>query len=164
MLSKTLQDALNQQIKHEFFSSYLYLAMSSYFEGQSLLGFAKWMRVQSEEEHEHAMRLYDFVHDRGGSVELQALEQPRSEFSAPLDVFQQALEHERFITAQIHQLYGLAVNEKDYPTQVHLQWFIDEQVEEEKNASDIVDQLRIAGNDGAAILLLDHNLGQRQTE
>jgi ferritin len=164
MLSKTLQDALNTQIKHEFFSSYLYLAMSSYFESQSLLGFAKWMRIQSEEEHGHAMRLFDFVHDRGGSVELQALEQPRGEFAAPLDVFQQALEHERFITAQIHQLYALAVREKDYPTQVHLQWFIDEQVEEEKNASDIVDQLRIAGNDGAAILLLDHNLGQRQAE
>jgi ferritin len=164
MLSKTLQDALNTQIKHEFFSSYLYLAMSSYFESQSLLGFAKWMRIQSEEEHGHAMRLFDFVHDRGGSVELQALEQPRGEFAAPLDAFQQALEHERFITAQIHQLYALAVREKDYPTQVHLQWFIDEQVEEEKNASDIVDQLRIAGNDGAAILLLDHNLGQRQAE
>jgi len=164
MLSKTLQDALNTQIKHEFFSSYLYLAMSSYFESQSLLGFAKWMRIQSEEEHGHAMRLFDFVHDRGGSVELQALEQPRGEFAAPLDVFQQALEHERFITAQIHQLYALAVREKDYPTQVHLQWFIDEQVEEEKNASDIVDQLRIAGNDSAAILLLDHNLGQRQAE
>lgn len=164
MLSKVMQDALNEQIKHEFYSSYLYLAMSAYFESNSMPGFARWMRVQSEEENAHAMRLFDFINDRGGSVELQAIEQPPGEFKAPLDAFQQALEHERKISALIHQLYELAVKEKDYPAQVHLQWFVDEQVEEEKNASQIVEQLKLAGNDGAALLMLDTALGARNAE
>jgi ferritin len=162
MVTKIMQDAINQQIKHEFYSSYLYLAMSAYFESNSLPGFARWMRMQSEEEHGHAMRLFDFITDRDGSVELQALDQPPSEFAAPLDVFQQALEHERKISSLIHQLYALAVKERDYPAQVHLQWFIDEQVEEEKNASQIVEQLKLAGNDGAALLMLDNALGARK--
>jgi ferritin len=164
MLSKIMQDAINTQIKHEFYSSYLYLAMSAYFENNSMPGFARWMRVQSEEENAHALRLFDFINDRDGSVELQAIEQPPSEFKAPLDVFQQALEHERKISELIHQLYALAVREKDYPAQIHLQWFIDEQVEEEKNASQIVEQLKLAGNDGAALLMLDNALGARKGE
>jgi ferritin len=164
MLSKIMQDAINQQIKHEFYSSYLYLAMSAYFETNSLPGFARWMRVQSEEEQRHALRLFDFINDRGGSVELQALAQPPGEFQAPLDVFQQALEHERKVSGLIHQLYELALKEKDFPAQVHLQWFIDEQVEEEKNASQIVEQLKLAGNDSAALLMLDNSMGARKGE
>src|SRR5688500_3383239 len=98
MISKTVQNAINDQIKHEFYSSYLYLSMSAYFETQSLPGFARWMRAQSQEEHEHAMKFFDFVNDRDGTVELQALDQPPGEFQSPLDVFQQSLEHERKVT------------------------------------------------------------------
>jgi ferritin len=164
MISKIMQDAINEQIKHEFYSSYLYLAMSAYFETLNLPGFAQWMRAQSGEEREHAMRLFDFINDRDGSVELQALDQPPSEFKAPLDAFQQALDHERKISELIHQLYALAVKEKDYPAQVHLQWFVNEQVEEEKNATQIVEQLKLAGNDSAALLMLDSSLGARKGE
>jgi ferritin len=161
MLSKTIQDALNQQIKHEFYSSYLYLSMSAYFETTNLPGCARWMRIQSQEEYEHAMKFFDFVNDRGGSVELQALDQPPGEFQSPLDVFQQAFEHERKVTALIDRLYELAVKEGDYATQVHVQWFVAEQVEEEKNASQIVEQLKMTGGQPAALLLLDNVLGGR---
>ena len=164
MLSKTIQEALNQQIKHEFYSSYLYLSMSAYFETANLPGCARWMRIQSQEEHEHAMKLFDFVNDRGGSVELQALDQPPGEFQSPLDVFQQALEHERQVTALIDRLYELAVKEGDYATQVHVQWFVTEQVEEEKNASQIVEQLKMTGGQPAALLMLDNVLGGRVAE
>ena len=164
MLSKTIQDALNQQIKHEFYSSYLYLSMSAYFEASNLPGFARWMRIQSQEEHEHAMKFFDFVNDRGGSVELQALDQPPGEFQSPLDVFQQALEHERKVTGLINRLYELAVKEGDYATQVRMQWFVTEQVEEEKNAGQIVEQLKMTGGQPAALLLLDNVLGGRTAE
>jgi ferritin len=164
MLSKTIQDAINQQIKHEFYSSYLYLSMSAYFEASNLPGFARWMRIQSQEEHEHAMKFFDFVNDRGGSVELQALDQPPGEFQSPLDVFQQALEHERKVTGLINRLYELAVKEGDYATQVHVQWFVAEQVEEEKNAGQIVEQLKMTGGQPAALLMLDNVLGGRTAE
>ena len=164
MLSKTIQDAINQQIKHEFYSSYLYLSMSAYFEASNLPGFARWMRIQSQEEHEHAMKFFDFVNDRGGSVELQALDQPPGEFQSPLDVFQQALEHERKVTGLIGRLYELAVKQGDHATQVHVQWFVTEQVEEEKNASQIVEQLKMTGGQPAALLMLDNVLGGRVAE
>jgi ferritin len=164
MLSKTVQDAINQQIKHEFYSSFLYLSMSAYFESVNLPGFAHWMRVQSQEEHEHAMKFFDFVNDRGGSVELQAIDQPPGEFQSPLDVFQQALDHERQVSSLIHQLYKLALKENDYPTQAHLQWFITEQVEEEKNASQIAEQLKMTGGQSAALLMLDRELAARGAE
>ena len=161
MISSTIQNAINDQIKHEFFSSYLYLSMSAYFETQSLPGFARWMRVQSQEEHEHAMKFFDFLNDRGGSVELQALDQPVGEFQSPLDVFEQSLAHERKVTALIHRLYELALKENDYATQTLLQWFITEQVEEEKNAGQIVEQLKMTGGEPSALLLLDRDLAGR---
>ena len=161
MISPTIQNAINDQIKHEFFSSYLYLSMSAYFETLSLPGFASWMRVQSQEEHEHAMKFFDFLNDRGGSVELQALDQPVGEFQSPLDVFEQALEHERKVTALIHRLYELALKENDYATQTLLQWFITEQVEEEKTAREIVAKFRMVGSDPASLLDLDRELGAR---
>jgi ferritin len=164
MLNKTVQNAINDQIKHEFYSSYLYLSMSAYFETLSLPGFARWMRVQSQEEHEHAMKFFDFVNDRGGTVELQALDQPPGEFQSPLDVFQQALEHERKVTALIHGLYELALKESDYATQTLLQWFITEQVEEEKNATQIVEQLKMTGGEPSSLLLLDRELAGRGGE
>lgn len=161
MLSKTIQSALNEQIKQEFFASHLYLAMSAYFETISLPGFARWMRAQSDEEREHALKFFDYINDREGSVELQALDQPPGEFQSPLDVFQQALEHERRVSAMIHRIYELAVRENDYPTQTFLQWFIDEQVEEEKNASQVVEQLKLTGGNSAALLMLDRELAAR---
>ena len=161
MLNKTVQDAINEQIKHEFYSAYLYLAMSAYCETINLPGFARWMRLQHQEELAHAMKFFDFVNDREGSVELQAIDQPPGEFQSPLDIFQQALEHERKISGLIYRLYELAVKEKDYPTQTLLQWFITEQVEEEKSASQVVEQLKMIGGDGGALLLLDRELGAR---
>ena len=163
MLNKTVQDAINEQIKHEFYSAYLYLSMSAYCETINLPGFAHWMRVQYQEELAHALKFFDFVNDREGSVELQAIEQPPSEFQSPLDVFQRSLEHERKVSGLIHRLYEVALKEKDYPTQTLLQWFITEQVEEEKSASQVVEQLKLIANDGAALLLLDRELAARGT-
>ena len=164
MLSQTVQDAINEQVKNEFFSAYLYLSMSSYFESLNLPGFAHWMRTQYQEEVVHALKLFDFVNDREGRALLKAISQPPSEFQSPLDAFQQALEHEREVTQMINNLYALALKENDYATQVLLQWFISEQVEEEKNASNIVEQLKMIGNNGSALLILDRELGARKAE
>lgn len=161
MLNQTVQDAINNQIKMEFYSSYVYLSMSAHFEAENLPGFASWMRAQSAEEHAHAMRLFDFVNVRGGRVKLQALEQPPVEFGSPLEVMRKALEHEQKVTAAINQLYSLAVRENDYPAQVMLQWFVNEQVEEEKVATEIVEHLRRIGSDGPALLILDRELAER---
>jgi len=160
-LSGTIQDALNEHINQEFQSSYLYLSMSAYYESINLPGFAHWMRVQSQEEYGHSMNLFDFVNDRQGRVMLQPISQPTLEFQSPLEVMQQSLGHERQISQLIHRLYEVAVQEEDYPTQVHLQWFITEQVEEEKVASNIVEQLKMIGSKGDALLLLDRELGAR---
>lgn len=156
-----VRDAVSEQIKHEFYSAYLYLSMAGSFEVASLPGFAQWMRKQSEEEREHAMKLFDFLLDRGEHVELQAIDQPPYAFRSSLDTFEQALEHEKEITSRIHELYDLSARENDYPAQVLLGWFVTEQVEEEKNATEIVERLKMAGEDGAALLLLDRELGQR---
>jgi len=161
MLSKKAQDAINEQIKNELYSGYLYLSMSSYFEASNLPGFAHWMRVQAEEEQAHAMKFFDFVNDRGGRVVLQAIDQPPVEFKSPLAVFEQTLEHEKKVTGLINKLYELALKENDYPTQVMLQWFIDEQVEEEKNATQIVETLKMTGETGQALIMLDHALAKR---
>jgi len=158
VLSKTMQDALNGQIQKELASSYLYLAMAAYCETQNLPGFAKWLKVQAEEERGHAMRIFEYITDRGGQVVLQAIEQPPVEFGNPVQVFEAVLNHERKISASINDLYAQAVRENDYATQVMLQWFITEQVEEEKNASDILELLKMAGEH---VVVLDHRLGKR---
>jgi ferritin len=164
MLSKGVQDAINAQIHHEFHSAYLYLSMSAYMENANFKGFAHWMRVQAKEEVNHAMKLFDYVNDRNGRVTLRTLEQPPENFASVVATFEQALEHERKVTQMIHDLYGLAARENDYATQMALQWFITEQVEEEANATAVVDRLKIAGSDGAALLLLDRELGARTDE
>lgn len=161
MLSKMMQDAINEQIKDELYSAYLYLSMAAYFEVESLPGFATWMRAQSQEEVEHAMKFFDFVNERGGRVELQAIEQPTVTFESPLAVFQATYEHEQKVTALIHDLYELALDESDYPAQVMLHWFIDEQVEEEKTAGEILDMFARAGDHEAAILFIDNKLAGR---
>lgn len=164
MLSQSLQKAINDQIKDELYSAYLYLSMSAYLETVHLSGSARWMRLQSQEEASHAMKLFDYVLEREGRVELHAIEQPPQEFKSMLDVFQQALEHERKVTGMIHRLYDLAAKERDYATQVMLQWFITEQVEEEKSAGDVVDRLKMIGDQPAALLFLDNQLGARGAE
>jgi ferritin len=161
MLSKKLQDALNQQINHEIFSSYLYLAMSAHFESVNLPGFARWMKIQSGEENEHGMKFFHYINERGGRVVLEAIAKPPVEFKTPLDVMKKVLEHEKKVTGTIEALYELSMKEKDYATQVMLHWFIKEQVEEEKNASDIIEMLKNIGEAPAGLAMLDSRLGAR---
>ena len=162
MISKTMQDAINEQINKELFSAYLYLSMAAYFEDKDLPGFANWMTLQASEEQEHAMKFYEFLHDRGGRVLLKAIDAPKTEWNTSLEAFQETLAHEQMITASINALYELALKEKDYPAQIMLQWFIDEQVEEEKNASHIISQIELIDAKGTAILMLDKELGKRE--
>jgi ferritin len=161
MLSKALEGAISDQIKNELYSAYLYLSMSAYLEAKNLPGSARWMRLQSGEEVSHAMKFFDYMNDRGNHVVLQAIDQPPSEFESLLDIFQRALEHEQKVTAMINHIYDLAVKENDYPTQIELQWFISEQVEEEKSAGDVVEQLKVVGEHGPSLLMLDRALGSR---
>jgi ferritin len=161
MLSKTLQDAMNEQIKNELYSAYLYLSMSAYCEAANLPGFAHWMRLQAQEEVTHAMKFYDFIYERGGRVVLQAIDQPPVEFQSPLHVFEQTLEHEQKVTGLINDLYALAVQKKDYASQIFLQWFVTEQVEEEANATQIVERLKMIGDKAHALLMLDREMGGR---
>src|SRR5262245_35115843 len=162
MLSQSLQDALNEQIKNEFYSAHVYLSMSSWFEDKGLPGFAKWMRVQYGEELEHGLKIFDFINDRDGRAQVYGFDAPPAEWQSPLDVFQNSYEHEQKVTAMINNLYKMAQQEPDYATLVLMQWFISEQVEEERSAKLIVDQLKLAGDSGSAILILDRELGARK--
>ena len=161
MLSKPMQDAINEQIKNEIESAYLYLGMSAHCDTVNLKGTAHWLRVQWQEELSHAMKLFTFVNDRGGRVLLQAIERPPSEFKSLEGIFQLVLTHEQKVTALINRLYDLAVKENDHATQVELQWFVKEQVEEEKNAGEILAQLKMVGESGATLFMLDRQLGAR---
>jgi ferritin len=135
--------------------------MAAYFEDKNLPGFAHWMRVQEGEEREHAMKLYDFIIERGGRVLLKAIDQPKTEWTSTLEVAEEVAAHEAKVTASIYALYETALKEKDYPAQVMLQWFITEQVEEEKNAAEIVANLKLIEKGGTAVFVLDHQLGKR---
>ncbi len=161
MLSKTMQDAINAQIHHELFSSYLYLSMSAYCESVGLGGAAKWLHAQSLEENGHAMKLYSYVHSQNGRVILQGIETPKAEFGKLLDVFTEVLAHEQKVSASITNLYEISVKEKDYPTQFMLQWFVTEQVEEEKNATDIIEELKMVGDAPVPVMMIDRHLGMR---
>ena len=160
MISKKMQDAINDQIGHEFFSAYLYLAMSAHFETLNLRGFAGWMRTKFSEEQVHALKFFDYLNDRGGKVVLPAIAQPKTSWKTNLEVFEESLKHERGVTARIHKLYELAQAEKDYASQALLQWFITEQVEEEKTVADVIEQLKLIDARGTAVLMLDHRLGK----
>jgi ferritin len=164
MIGKAMQDAMNEQINKELFSSYLYLSMAAYFEAKNLPGFANWMRIQSDEEREHAMKFYDFILEAGGKVTLKAIETPKTEWKSALEVAEEVAAHEAKVTASIYSLYELAQKEKDYPAQMMLQWFITEQVEEEKNAAEIVANLKLIEDRGTAVLMLDHRLAKRKGE
>ncbi len=162
MPSKKIESALNQQIQSEFYSAYLYLSMSAYCQEIHLDGFANWLQVQSKEEISHAMRLYNYLNNRGGRVILQAIDRPPENFKSPRRMFEQLLRHEQEISKAVHKLYKLAQDEKDYATGVELQWFIKEQVEEEKSAGDILQKLTLVGDQPATLLMMDHHLGSRQ--
>lgn len=163
-ITKAMQDAMNEQINKELFSEYLYLSMAAYFAARNLSGFAHWMSMQAGEEHEHAMKFYNFILECGGKITLKAIDAPKTEWSSSLEVAQEVAAHEAKVTASIHALYELAMQEKDYPAQVMLQWFITEQVEEEKNAAEIVANLQLIEERGTAVLMLDKQLGKRKDE
>ncbi len=160
-ISATVQNAFNRHINAEFYSSYLYLSMSTFCESIDLPGFAHWMRVQSREEYDHAMRLVNYLEDRDGRVTLLPIEQPPIEFDSVEAVMRQTLAHEQHVTVLINDLYGEAVNAGDYATQIMLQWFVNEQVEEEKTARDAIAALEMVGGQSDALLLLDREMGAR---
>jgi ferritin len=161
-MDKKLHNALNEQIKNELYSAYLYLSMAAWFESVNLEGFAHWMKVQAKEENAHAMKIFDFLNDRGVKVVLQAIVQPPVEFSSVKEIFEQALGHEKKVTAMINKLYELSQNLGDYASRVFLHWFITEQVEEEKNPSKILEALKMIKGEGAALIMLDRELAKRE--
>ncbi|MDD1656626.1 MAG: ferritin [Methanomicrobiales archaeon] len=163
MIKDNVRDALNAQMVREFFSSYLYLSMSAHFESITLRGFAAWLKVQAQEELAHGMKFYEYLVDQGARVTLKAIEGPKTEWASPLDAFEHVLAHEQKVTAHIHDLADLAASEKDFATFNFLQWFVNEQVEEEANAGDIVYKLKLASVEKGVTLLLmmDHHLGKR---
>ena len=163
MLSAAIENAINEQINNEFCASYLYLSMSAYCERKNFSGFAAWLRLQSQEETTHGMKLFDFVRDCDGKIVLREIAAPQSDFDSILSLFEKVLEHEIKVTQCINQLFELAHNEKAFVVQAHLQWFLLEQIEEENTSRDIVEKLRLIGNDVASLLALDRELGTLDT-
>lgn len=161
MINEKMAQALNKQINAELYSAYLYFSMAAHFESVNLPGFAHWMRIQTQEELMHAMKIYDFVNERGGRVILKAIEQPPVEWKSPLAVFEATCKHEQKVTGLINELVNLAIEEKDHATNAFLQWFINEQVEEEKNAGDIVGRLKLIEGSPQALYMVDKEMAQR---
>ncbi len=164
MISKKVEVALNQQINNELASYYSYLGMSAFLETTPFKGFASWMRMQAEEEQGHAMKIFDYLNDRSGKVVLEAVDQPQTDFSSPLEIFESSLGQEMEVTGQINEIFQLAQEEKDFATLEFLGWFLTEQVEEEKSAQDMVDLLKLAGGSVEALLRIDSEAGQRSSE
>ncbi len=162
MLDKRMNDALNKQLNEELFSAYLYLSMSAWFDSIGLKGFANWMMVQYQEETEHAMKFYRYIQSRGGEVKLLAIKEPPQKWDSPLHAFEETLKHEQFITRCINELVDLSEELKDRATYNFLQWFIDEQVEEEENDRDIIDRLKLIEGSKNGIFMVDRELAQRQ--
>jgi ferritin len=161
-MDKKLTDLIQDQIKNEYYSAYMYLSMASYFESTTLDGFAKWMKAQAKEEQAHGDKMYAFLQDRGVRVILQAIAQPPADFASPADVFEKTLAHEKLVSSLINAVADQAEKVNDHPTKVFIQWFIMEQVEEEKNASRILDMLKKIPANSAGIFQLDHQLGKRE--
>ena len=161
MISKKMLNALLKQVNAELYSAYLYLSMSAYFEAKNLGGFGNWMKVQAQEELSHAMKFFDYIVERGGSVKLSTIDQPPTEWKSPIDVFEAIYNHEVKVTGLINNLVKLALNENDHATYNTLQWFVAEQVEEEASADNILQQLKLIGKDGRGILMLDREAAQR---
>ncbi len=162
MISKKIQEAINHQINKEFWSAYLYLSMSAYFEDQNLPGFANWMRIQFQEETSHAMKLFDYVHDRGGKVELKPIEDVKKVWDGVLNVFEETYKHEQEVTNSINKLMNIAIEEKDHATMNLLQWFVDEQVEEEATVDQIIHQLKMVDGKGHGLFMMDNEFKGRQ--
>ncbi len=156
-----LQQAMNDQVRKEFESAYTYLSMAAWMEDQTLPGFAAWLRLQAREESMHAMKIFDHLIDRGCRVRLQSLAGPATDFTTVLEVFEKVKHHEQSVTKSIEEVYGLALKERDFASQVFFEWFITEQVEEEKNSSHVLESVRRVGENQAALVMLDRELGQR---
>ncbi len=161
MMKQVIQDALNAQINREMYSSNLYLAMSAYYASTNLNGFANWMRIQAQEEMDHAMKFYDYMIDRGAKVVIDKIEAPKLEWESPLDAFEASFKHEQFISENINKLADLAIKENDHATNNLIQWFVNEQVEEEANVDEIVSRMKMLGNFGGGLFMIDNELKQR---
>ena len=161
MLSQAMTAALNEQLNHELYSSYLYLSMAAYFENLHLQGFANWMRVQYQEETLHALKILDFIGERGGAVKLMQIATPTGEWASPLAVMAHTLEHEQGVSRKINKLVDVAIKESDHATNNFLQWFVSEQVEEESSVDAILQQLKLTGDSGQGLLMIDRELAQR---
>lgn len=161
MIHEEMEKAINEQINAELYSAYLYLSMSAYFESISLKGFAHWMRIQTMEEQTHAKRFYDYLIDRGGRVVLSEIKAPPVQWDSPLSVFEHVLEHEQYVTSLINNLVDLSIKLKDHATNSFLKWFVDEQVEEESSADEIIQSLRLNENNPGGLFLIDKDLAQR---
>lgn len=162
MISQKMTEALNKQINAELYASYLYLSMAAYFDAQNFNGFAHWMKKQSQEEYGHAMKIYGYLNDVGAKVDLQTIEKPKSEWKDSLDAFSDALEHEKKVTKMINDLTDQAISEKDHSTNIFLHWFVEEQVEEVATAQQIVDKLKLVGDNKNGLFMLDRELGSRE--
>jgi len=161
MLSKKIQDSLNEQINVELFSAYVYLSMSAHFASQHLDGFATWMKLQAQEELGHAMKYYGYMMERGAQVAFKAVQAPAGNWANPAQVFEESLKQEQKSTKLINAQMDLAIGEKDYATQIFLEWFVTEQVEEEDSITSILEKLKLIGNDANGLLMMDQKLGQR---
>jgi ferritin len=161
MISKKMQQALNDQVNAEFYSGYLYLAMAAWFESINLNGFANWMRVQTQEELAHGMIFYNYINNRGGQVKLAAIDAPPAVWDTPRKAFEDAYAHEQKVTARINKLMDQAISESDHATATFLQWFVTEQVEEELNASTIINQLKVSADSPNALFMLDREMAAR---
>jgi ferritin len=161
MLSQKMEQALNQQFNAELYSAYLYLSMAAYFHSINLTGFANWMIVQNLEETMHGMKFYNFINERGGRINLQQINAPATAWNSPLEVFEETLKHEEKVTGLINNLVDMAIAERDHASNAFLQWFIIEQVEEEASVNEILQNLKLAGNDPHALFMLDRELGTR---
>lgn len=162
MLSKRLEEELNKQVNAELYSAYLYLSMSAYFADQNLNGFANWMYVQFQEEQAHAMKFFNYIIDRGGKVQLMQIDEPKTEWKNIVEVFEETFAHEQKVTSLINNLVDIASEEKDHATFNMLQWFVEEQVEEEASASEILEQVKILEGRGAGLFMLDREMKQRK--
>jgi len=161
MIKKPLENALNEQINAEFHSAYIYLSMSSYFLSVGLGGYANWMRVQYQEELAHATRFFDYVNERGGRVKLSPIREVQVDFSGIVDVFEKTLEHEQVVTGMIDHLMDLSIQQSDHATKSFLQWFVDEQVEEEANVEQILNNLKLINGEGQGLLMMDREMQTR---
>ena len=161
MIAEKIQNALNKQLNAEFYSSYFYLSMSAYFESKDLMGFAQWFRVQANEEYAHAMKIFDYIYQIGGSVKLMEIKGPKTDWNTFLEVFQDTYEHEQNVTKSINEILDLAYKEKDHATVNFLQWFVSEQVEEEATAQQNVKKMEMIGDSKAGLFMLDRELGSR---